>query len=112
MTETIQTFTVADPKEFDGDPFEVAERACAQAAAIAKILEASVKAAESMALNAQMTRNLQETPANARAEEWPESVYAKRLQEALKAAAGIEKVMTQVGRAAGFNPKAPLPKDA
>lgn len=113
MTQTAtQTFVVADPRQFDGDPFEVAERACLQAAAVADVLEAAIQSAELMARNAEMTRNLQETKDDARAAEWDGGAQHKRFEEALSHAADVGRALNQLSKAAGFNPKAPLPKEA
>lgn len=107
-----RTFTVADPRQFDGDPFEVAERACAQAQAVARVLAACIQSAEIMARNAEMSRNLAETRDDARATEWDSSTQAQKFRAQAEAAEEAERVLGQLSRAAGFNPKAPLPKES
>ncbi len=112
MTQKTKTFTVADPLQFDGDPFDVAERACAQASAVARILADTLASAGTMARNAQLTRNLQDTPNDARAHEWEDSPQSKRFVALHKQAKEIEQALDQLSRAASFNPKAPIPKEA
>lgn len=111
MPDLTKTFAVADPLHMDGDAFEVAERACSQAAAVAGILATCVEGAATMARNAELSRNLQETPTNARAEEWDKTIQQRKLLAAHDAAVKVASTMTQLSAAAGFNPKAPLPKE-
>ncbi len=106
-----QTFVVGDPRHFDGDPFEVAERACEQAAAVARVLAGAIRMAELMARNAEMTRNLQVTKDDAGAARWDPSPQAQRFREHAEAADNAERVLRQLSKAAGFNPKAPLPME-
>lgn len=107
-----RTFTVADPRQFDGDPFEVAERACAQAQAVARVLASCVTGAEVMARNAELTRNLAETRDDARATEWDSSAQAQKFRALAEEAESAERTLGQLSRAAGFNPKTPLPKES
>lgn len=99
-----QHFVVTDPREFDGDPYEVAERACRQAEAVATLLEQCIEGANLMARNAQMERNLYDSD-DAKAAEWEGSVQGQRF-EALLEKAGIVKVSLKVlARAVAFNPR-------
>lgn len=106
MNSDTKTFTVADPRTFDGDPYEVAARAVAQAEAVARILVHCTETASIMARNAQLERNLIETPHDARAPEWDESPQGKRFVELAKTAETIQKNLKVLGKAAAFNPKA------
>lgn len=110
MPQTPQTFTVADPRSFDGDPYEVAERAFLQAAAVATILAACIDNAAIMARNAQLERNLQETKNDARASEWEDSAQSRAINRNLHEARGLVRSLQAAAKAAGFNPKKP-PKE-
>lgn len=106
MTE-VKTITVADPLTFDGTPYEAAGRACAQAAAVAEIALDLTKQAQVMARNAQLSRNLLETPEDARASEWPESAQARSFDKAAEAAEEVVARLETLTRAASFDPKHP-----
>lgn len=106
-----QTFVVGDPRHFDGDPFEVAERACKQAEAVSRILTGAIQLSELMARNAEMTRNLQETKDDARAGEWDSSRQAQKFRALIEASENTSRLLEQLSKAAAFNPKGPLPKD-
>jgi hypothetical protein len=58
MPREPRTFTVADPTTFDGDPFEVAERALRQAGAVAFVLSEAIEDARGMVANAEMERQI------------------------------------------------------
>lgn len=111
MTTNLTTFTIADPLHFDGDAYEVAERASKQASAVARALAGTVDSAATMARNAQLSRNLTETPDDARADEWEDSAQSRRFSRVHHQVKEIETALTQLSAAAGFNPKAPLPKE-
>lgn len=104
MTHEPKTFTVVDPRSFDGDPFEVAERAAKQAEAVARVLSGTIETANIMARNAQMERNLIDGD-DAAASEWDESLHGKRFAAQAEAAREIEKQLGILGKGAGFNPK-------
>jgi hypothetical protein len=100
-------FTVTDPRYFDGDPYQVAERALEQCAAVAAILRRCVEQAEIMARNAELERA---EDMDAAAREWPESLQGKRLAEIKATSERFERQLALLARAASFNPKARLPK--
>lgn len=104
MTHEPKTFTVADPRTFEGDPFEVAERACKQTEAVARVLVGTVETANLMARNAQMERNLIEDD-DAKAAEWDTSIHGKRFANLIEQARDIERQLGILGKAAAFNPK-------
>jgi hypothetical protein len=101
-----RTFTVADPRTFDGDPFEVAERAVAQAAAVAGVLDQMLDAANKMARNAEMERAFiaHEEPQGS---EWHNTPIGKRFEEVHQKAASIYKTLGYLKVAAGYNPRKP-----
>lgn len=100
------TFTVADPRTFDGDPYEVAERALRQAAAVAGVLERMIDAADKMARNAEMERAFanHEEP---KGSDWPRSPQAKVLIKVKREAALAKLRLNTVAQAAGYNPRNP-----
>ena len=53
-----KNFTIADPRHFDGTPYEVAERAAAQLEGLALLAKAALPTAELMARNAEMSRRM------------------------------------------------------
>lgn len=103
-------FVLADPKNFDGDPFDVATRAVAQAAAMATLLYKAIEDAEITARNAEMERNLgANLPAGA--EKWETSPQGKRYDELKRAALVFEKRIGALVLAASFNPKKPIKEE-
>lgn len=110
MTQiSTQQFTVSDPRDFDGDPYDVAKRACLQAGAVARVLKDTVADARVMVRNAELERQMarDEQPS---AIAFEDSIHATKLDTVAEAAEAAEKALAQLARAAGFNPKAPLNK--
>ncbi len=105
-----RTFTVADPRTFEGDPYEVAERAVRQAAAVAAVLAHLLDATEKMARNAEMERAFanHEQP---KGSEWPNTPQGIRFAAVSDCVDSVQKSLGVLAVAAGFNPKAPLPKE-
>lgn len=110
MTQQTKQFAVADPRSFDGDPYEVAERAFTQAEGIARILEQAIADARVMARNAEMSRQL-ETSGQADAAAFEDTVLARQIDAAKSSAAKVTKSLGVLGRAAAFNPKAKVGRD-
>lgn len=109
MTETQTTYTYTDPRNFPGDPFEVASAALAQAAAAAKLLQKALDDANVMARNAEMERQLyrgEEPDAFA----WESSALGRKLAALGDETAAIQRGLVPIQRAAGFNPRNP-PKE-
>lgn len=109
MTHEVKQFAVADPRSFDGDPFEVAARACKQAEAVSRILTHTLSGANIMARNAEMERSLMDGD-EARATEWDESAQGRRFAKLSETARDIETALKLLGRAAAYDPKHP-PKE-
>lgn len=107
MTTNTQTFTVADPRTFDGDPFEVAQRAVAQALGTAKLLEQTVAWARLMARNAEMEREILrgEDPDAAG---FDVSAQGRKYDALVESLETIEEQLRLLARVAGFNPRTPL----
>ena len=104
-----RTFTVANPKDFDGNPFEVAERAVAQLEGLASILAEALPPAELMARNAEMTRRLDagEEPEGDRWAETPQGGYWRAVREELDR---IQYRLRVLKRSAGYDLRHP-PKE-
>lgn len=97
---THQSFVVTDPRTFDGDTFEVAERAVRQAHALAGVLRKAVEDAEIMARNAEMDRQPEPD-----AKAWPASPQGRQFANVKAAMEREEKRLALLVQAAGFNPK-------
>ncbi len=105
-----QYFALPDPRDMDGDPYEVAQRSCLQAEALARMLAITLEATSLMARNAQMERNMVETPHDPRAGEWEDSAQGTQFARCHKNAKNIERTMNTLAKASGYNPKKP-PKE-
>ena len=104
-----RTFTVANPRDFDGNPFEVAERAVAQLEGLIAILAEAIPPAELMARNAEMTRRMDagEEPEGDRWVETPQGRYWVRLATNV---ASLRAQLRVIKAAAGYDPRHP-PKE-
>lgn len=112
MSQETKLIAVADPRTFDGDPFEVAARASQQAESLAKLLAHTIEGATLMARNAEMERNLQagDEPGAAG---WDGSAQGKKFARAVLQARDLELTLRALSIAAGYNPrKPPKEKDA
>ena len=106
MTHEAKHFTIVDPRAMDGDCFEVAQRACLQAAALARLLAGNLEVTELMARNAEMERQIiKDGEPNAAA--WDSMTQAKNLKALVTLAKESEKRLTLIAKAAGYNPKRP-----
>lgn len=110
MTHQTQTFAIADPRDFDGDPYEVAERATLQAAGMARLLAKTLRGARLMARNAELERQLALTD-ECDAAAFEGGAEAKRYDALIANAEASEKALTVLSKAARFNPKAPLGRE-
>lgn len=98
------TFTVADPRTFEGDPYEAAERACRQIEAMLKLAEKLLPATRIMVRNAEMERHL--IDGDARPMEWEEGIHGRRFDKAVEDLEKLRQEFAVQAQAAGFNPKA------
>lgn len=98
--------TFTDPRTFDGDPYDVAERAVAQCAGILDLYGRALDVAMLMARNAHMERNLalQRPPAGAGYLDTVEGKLFLRLSKAIDEA---RKTLSTLEKAVAFNPKHP-----
>jgi hypothetical protein len=104
LTHPVKQFAVADPRDFEGDPFEVAERALLQAAGLAELLRSTLDSTRLMFLNADLERQLMATSECVVAE-FENSLHARKFDAV---AASVEEdlaTLRQLAKAAAFNPK-------
>lgn len=107
--EDPKTFTIADPRTFEGDAFEVADRAVAQAEAVARLLGQMLPKVTLMTRNAELERaiisgdDLPETASG-----YPESPQGKLIERIEDKTASVYKSLGALRAAAGYNPKAPI----
>ena len=104
----MKTLTIADPRNMEGNPYEVAERACLQIVGLARVLNQQIDLVNLMARNAEMERALATTgDCKIAAATWPETGQALKLKAVQALLDQIEKEMTIVSRAASYDPKHP-----
>lgn len=98
--------TIADPRTFDGNPYEVAERALGQLEAAVALLGQAVHATRLMARNADMERNLAlgNPPAGSEYNSGPQGRMFDRIEDDL---ASAHKSLGVLKTAASFDPKHP-----
>lgn len=101
-----QTFTIADPRTFDGNPFEVAERAVGQLAAIVALLRQELPAAELMSRNAEMTRRM-DAGGEPEGDRWVEEVQGRQWKALDDDLERIQKRLRAMKMASGYDPKHP-----
>ena len=98
---------MTDPRTFDGDPFEVAQRAAIQAEAVAQILTKCVADAALMARNAQAERDLLRTGGCDMAG-YADTAEGRRFASIHERITSAQSDLSILARAVGFNPKRPL----
>jgi hypothetical protein len=100
-------FVITDPRTYDGNPYEVAERAVRQAEALAGILVETIELAALMARNAEMERDLVMT-GECDAPGWPDSAQGRRYTALGTVVGEVEKALGGLAKAAAFDPKAKI----
>jgi hypothetical protein len=105
MTHLTQSFAIADPRTFDGDPYEVAERAVAQLQGLLTLVEQATGPTLLMVRNAELERQLAagEDP-NVKAFE--DSLQGRRWVEFRARVQAARNDLNILRRVAGFNPRA------
>ena len=104
LTQTTQTFTVVDPRTFDGDPYEVAARACQKAEALTKLSAKAAEWASIMARNAELSRQ-DDGEGRMNVVAWEDSVQGRKFAGAHRDLKKVERDFQTLTAAAGFNPK-------
>lgn len=103
----MQSFVVTDPRTFEGDPFEVAERAAIQAEAVARILSVCLEGAALMARNAQAERDILMS-GDCDMASYADTAEGRRFEAIRDRVAAVQRDLRILIRAVGFNPKQPL----
>lgn len=106
MTHEPQRFVVTDPRTFDGNAFEVAQRAVDQVLALARLTELSLGPTVLMARNAELERQMalgDEPDAAA----WEQSTQAKQFASAVAELQNAQRRLRVLRRAVAFDPKHP-----
>lgn len=106
MSKTQTTYVYTDPRYFDGDPFEVADKAAAQASAAVELSARAVADADVMARNAELERQLYAGD-DPDAKGWPASAQGRRFRALAGALASHVRELSTLRKAAGYNPRKP-----
>ena len=106
MTHEPRAFVVTDPRTFDGNPYEVAGRACEQAKSLAAILAECVETALIMGRNAEMSRQ-EEATGDPSARGWEDSPAGRKFARAHADIKRIERDLGVLGTAMSYDPKHP-----
>lgn len=102
-----RTFTVQDPRLFEGDPYQVAERAVQQLAGMVALMRDLVEPTRLMVRNADLERSLSAgIPLENVAPDWPESPQGRILAHVEEELETMQKKLGTLSRAASYNPKA------
>jgi hypothetical protein len=98
--------TLTDPREFDGNPYEVADRAIAQVEEAVRQLAQPLYVARLMARNADMERNiaLRKPPAGSAYNDGPQGKAFDRIEDRL---ASAYKSLGALRAAASYDPRHP-----
>ena len=106
MTHTPRNFVIADPRDFDGDCFEVADRAVAQLQGLLQLTEEALDPARLMARNSELERQCQRDE-NCDAIGWDETAEGKRWSKVRVNLGVVKADLGTLRRVAGYNPKRP-----
>lgn len=106
------TITISDPRQFDGDPYQVAERAIQQLQALLEATEAMIDPTNLMLRNAELERQMalgvQGDELREKAQAWPENVQAKRLADLFNTLESQRVRLEYTRKAAKYDPKAAM----
>lgn len=108
VENTDNRFVLADPRQMDGTPYQVAERAIRQVADAAHRLSAALDAADVMARNAELERQAAidpDTDLKQVAAGWPTSPQGRKLREADEALTQAAAKLELLAAAASWDPK-------
>ena len=105
-----QNISITDAREFEGDPYQVAERAIQQTAALTALVLENLESVDLMARNADLERLLalgcSPEELRAAAATWPESPQGRRIRSLQEALQGTADGLPALEKAVAFNPKA------
>lgn len=102
----VRNITIQDPREFDGDPYQVASRAIQQMSGLVAVTLEVWEPTNLMARNAELERQLAlgNNLVNPAAE-WPESPQGSRLRYAHEELHKVLLTLRTLERAVAYNPK-------
>lgn len=106
MLHDPKSFVVADPRDFDGNCFEVADRAVAQLQGLVQITEEALDPARLMARNAELERQCQRDE-DLDATGWDDTAEGRRWARIRVNLGVLKNDLLVLRRAAGFDPKHP-----
>lgn len=105
-----QTITIEDARTFEGDAYQVAERAIQQTRALGALFLENLESVDLMARNAELERQLalgaSGEDLRAGAATWPESPQGRRLKALSEALSEALEALPSLEKAVAFNPKA------
>lgn len=106
MPHSTRNFTVADPRDFDGNPYDVGARALAQLRGILQQVELSLPVTELMVRNAELERQmaLDQDPD---AVNWPTSPQGKKFYAVRVKLDDLKNELSAMERAASYDPRHP-----
>lgn len=102
----MKTFTITDPRTFDGNPFEVGQRAVEQLEALALLIRTEIPMAELMARNAEMTRRL-DLGGEPEGDRWTEEPQGRQWRALIEETDALLKRLRVMKAATAFDPKHP-----
>lgn len=100
-------FTIVDPRQLDGNPYEVAAKSVEQAQGMAKLYLSTLHGAALMARNAELERQLYAT-GECNPAAFTDGPHGRRFADMIAHAEKHIKTLAILTTAAGYNPKAPL----
>jgi hypothetical protein len=106
MLKEPRQVVVTDPRSYDGNPYDVAQRAAAQAEGLLNITRGSVEDATVMARNAEMERQCIDGGAPD-ANAWEASAAGRKWAALAQTLWQARNDLVALGRAAAFDPKHP-----
>jgi hypothetical protein len=106
MSTLERHFTVADPRDFDGNPFEVAERAIAQLEGLLVIADDLLPKSELMARNAEMTRRI-DLGGDPEGDRWAGEPQGRQWQAVREELSTLKRRLRTLKATAGWDPKDP-----
>lgn len=106
MTPRERHFTVADPRDFDANPYEVAERALAQIDGLLHIAEELLPASELMARNAEMTRRI-DLGGDPEGDRWVEEPQGRQWRAITNELSTLRHRIKRLRLATAYDPKNP-----
>lgn len=106
MPHEPQKFVVTDPRSFDGNVYEVAQRAVAQLRALERLIELSLLPAEIMARNAELERQMTDG-GEPDAPSWADSPQGRMFARIREQNQRVIKALDSLERAVSYDPRHP-----